>query len=115
MQQNHVKQFEDGSDTHRVAIGVRERGQHAHRQQNSARPCVCWLPAGLSLCPDVEGCAGIGRRRALGGRSGKDALAGRHGPGDAARAGELRPVRVPDTTHQAMQALVGRAPQPPAP
>ena len=56
--------------------------------------------------PNCRGLCRVGRRRALGGRSNQDALAGRHGPGDAARAGELRPVRVPDTTHQAMQGPV---------
>jgi hypothetical protein len=44
--------------------------------------------------PDVEGCArpAQGLRRAIGSKT--------------ARAGELRPIRVPDTTHEAMQGLV---------
>jgi hypothetical protein len=46
------------------------------------------------LMPDVEGCArpAQGLRRAIGSKT--------------ARAGELRPIRVPDTTHEAMQGLV---------
>ena len=58
-------------------------------------------PLGSRLTPEQRA-----RKSHLGGRSGRDALAGRHGPGNAARAGELRPVRVPDTSPEADAGLV---------